>query len=119
MKPLVRAALDELRDDPDAAAELREILDGVRVERLLNTTEAAERLGVHPDTLTKAAREGRVRGAVRQGVKLWRFKPSELEMLPPLAPDISTAGPRRASRRPGKSAAASAMLAGATRSRAA
>jgi excisionase family DNA binding protein len=42
----------------------------------LNTDEAAAMLGVHPKTLQRLARSGRIR-AYRIG-KLWRFQASDL-----------------------------------------
>jgi excisionase family DNA binding protein len=68
-------------------------LDGGRA---LTTKEAAERLGIHRNTLCQAARDGRVRGAFRTGAsgKLWRFRERELELLPPHT-SLTPAGPGR------------------------
>ena len=46
-------------------------------ERLLNLREAADLLGVHPDTLKRRARAGEV-PAFRYD-KCWRFRASELD----------------------------------------
>ena len=61
-------------------------------EPLLKTEQAATLLGVHPKTLQKLAREGKV-PAKRIG-DLWRFRASELDVwlrsavssTPPLVP---------------------------------
>ena len=49
----------------------------VRFPELMNTTQAAEFLGVDVYTLRKWARDGSVR-AYKVGPKLWRFQKSEL-----------------------------------------
>ena len=106
---LVDLIVEELREHPEKADAIRAVLEDARDERLLTTSEAADLLGVHPDTLTRAAREGRCRGAQRAGVKLWRFRSSELEILPPQPPDITAVGNGHPTRRPGRSPAASAI----------
>jgi len=61
-------------------------------EPLLTTEEAARLLGIHPKTLQKFARAGKV-PAIRIG-DLWRFRASELDLWvraalsssPPLVP---------------------------------
>ena len=50
---------------------------GVSFERVLNTEEAAALLQIHPKTLQKLAREGRV-PCFRIG-DLWRFRASALD----------------------------------------
>jgi excisionase family DNA binding protein len=80
---LVLAILDELRANPGARRELRTLLDERKSnDRLLSPSEAAEHLGVHPKTLTRAAAAGRVAGAKRVG-RHWRFDPAELALEPP------------------------------------
>jgi excisionase family DNA binding protein len=80
---LVLAILDELRANPGARQELRTLLDERKSgDRLLSPHEAAEHLGVHPKTLTRAAAAGRVAGAKRVG-RHWRFDPAELALEPP------------------------------------
>lgn len=88
---LVLAILDELRANGDARQELRTLLNERKSNnRLLSPNEAAERLGVHPKTLTRAAAAGRVAGARRVG-RHWRFDPAELGLEPPSG---SSAPPR-------------------------
>ena len=106
---LVDLIVEELRRHPEKADEIRAVLEDTCDERLLTTSEAADVLGVHPDTLTRAAREGRCRGAQRAGVKLWRFRSSDLEILPPQLPDIAAVGNGHPTRRPGRSPVASAI----------
>jgi excisionase family DNA binding protein len=106
---LVDLIVEELRRHPEKADEIRAVLKDTGDERLLTTSEAADVLGVHPDTLTRAAREGRCRGAQRAGVKLWRFRSSELEILPTRRPDITAVGNGNPTRRLGRSPVASAI----------
>jgi excisionase family DNA binding protein len=88
---LVVAILDELRANPGARRELRTLLDERKSnDRLLSPSDAAEHLGVHPKTLTRAAAAGRVAGARRVG-RHWRFEPAELALEPPRG---ASAGPR-------------------------
>jgi excisionase family DNA binding protein len=83
---LVLAILDELRADPGARQELRTLLNERKAnDRLLSPNEAAERLGIHPKTLTRAAAAGRVAGARRVG-RHWRFDPADLGLQPPSGP---------------------------------
>ncbi len=49
----------------------------VDFERLLDSDEAASLLKIHPKTLQRMAREGRIAGI--QIGKLWRFRASDLE----------------------------------------
>ena len=81
---LVLAILDELSANPEACQELLRALLNARTsdDRLLTPREAAEHLGVHPKTLTRAAAAGRVAGARRVG-RHWRFDPTELALEPP------------------------------------
>ena len=46
-------------------------------EQLLDTTEAAAVMKIHPKTLQKLARRGNIHG-IRVG-KLWRFRPSDIQ----------------------------------------
>jgi excisionase family DNA binding protein len=50
---------------------------GRGAERLLNSNQAAEFLGVHPRTLQRMVNRGEIAG-VRVG-KLWRFVPSAIQ----------------------------------------
>ncbi|MDX8151875.1 helix-turn-helix domain-containing protein [Patulibacter brassicae] len=69
------------------------------IEQLLTATEAAAKLRLHPVTLRKMAREGRVLGAIRVGGR-WRFEPDcTVEPLQrPTAPEPAPR-PRPAARR--------------------
>jgi excisionase family DNA binding protein len=104
MSALIDAILAELASDPAARTELRDALavaDDQNGGRLLTPTEAAQRLGITYDTLIKAARAGRVPGAHKAGVKLWRFRERELELLPVPMSHLGAAGagrPRRPAR---------------------
>lgn len=95
MSAFIDALVKELAEDPEARARLREALATQPAARMLQTREAAARLGVHPNTLARAAREGRVPGARKAGPKLWVFDESELQMLPPIDEPIAPAGPGR------------------------
>lgn len=106
---LARAVLTDLAADPAAIEELRSLLDTAQAERMLKADEAADLLGVHPKTLTRAAGAGRVRGAQRVGARGWRFKASELELLPPEPTSVGPAGAGRGVRRPGPSSATAAI----------
>lgn len=115
---LARAFVEGLADDPEALAEIRRLL-GVRAAddppRLLTPEQAADRLGIHVNTLRKAARAGRVPGAVRAGAKLWRFHPDQLELLAPAGPDDpGSPGPGRGRRRHGPASAAARAILGAS-----
>ncbi len=54
--------------------------------RLLDTSEKAQQLGIHPETLVKMARAGRFKGAIKVG-REWRFPSESLEILPPAPGD--------------------------------
>lgn len=101
---LARVLLEELADDPEAREELRALLGAAESERLLKTAEAADRLGCHTKTLTDWAAAGRVRGAFLLG-REWRYRASELEVLPATPRTLPPAAPGRAVRRPGPSSA--------------
>lgn len=86
---LAAALLDAL--DDDALAQLAERLrPHLRpVENgpgLLTPEQAAHRLGLHPKTVARMAREGRLAGAVKVG-KGWRFRPDGLVPAPPRRPE--------------------------------
>lgn len=105
---LARAVLYELAHDPAAIDELRSLLHPDEPERLLSPKEAAERIGCNPKWLVRVAGEGRVPGAERHG-RLWKFRPSTLEILPPPPRSPVSAGAGRGARRAGASAAVNAM----------
>ncbi len=48
-----------------------------RIERMLDSCEAAAILRIHPKTLQRMARNGEIRGV--QVGKLWRFRSSDIE----------------------------------------
>lgn len=81
---LLLAALED-----DAVAELAERLrPHLNAEhRLLTATEAAERLGLHPKTVVRMAREGRL-PATKIG-NGWRFAPDQLHVTPRPRPEPS------------------------------
>lgn len=105
---VAQIVVGQLAADPAALEELRALLGSAEAERMLTTHEAAAQLGVHPTTLTRWANEGRVRGAYRIGARNWRFRASELEVLPATPRDLGEAGPGQG-RRPARSAAAAAI----------
>jgi excisionase family DNA binding protein len=83
-RPFLAALIAELQDDESAKRDLAEALrpylasvqDGEYAERLLNVTEKAAQLGLHPDTLVRMARENRIRAA-KVG-REWRFRSVDL-----------------------------------------
>jgi excisionase family DNA binding protein len=76
------AALLRQLDNEDVG-ELRRLLgvDVVREGRLLDAPEKARQLGIHPNTLVRMAREGRI-PATKVG-RSWRFAADTTEILPP------------------------------------
>lgn len=70
--------------DGDALRELAERLRPYLREedpgRLLDARGASERLGLHPETLSRMARTGRV-WAIKAG-REWRFRPDRLGIRP-------------------------------------
>jgi len=83
---LLALFLESLAQADDAlkrelAAYLRPYL-GDSPGRLLDASEKARQLGLHPETLVKMARTGRFRGAIKVG-REWRFPSENLETLPP------------------------------------
>ena len=83
MSALAEAVLDAFDDRALAqlADRLRPYLAGPDSHALLTPAAAAERLGLHPKTLVRAAGAGRVPGARRIGSG-WRFDPETLDVLP-------------------------------------
>jgi excisionase family DNA binding protein len=89
---ITKAILRDLAPDElaELASHLRPFLDRDRSNDLLTPTEAAQQLGVHVKTLTRAASAGRVPGAVKVG-RGWRFRTDELAMKPPASVSTATA----------------------------
>ena len=83
-RPALGAALVAALDD-DALAELAaRLLPHLHVDHddgLLTTAQAAVRLGLHPKTVERMARDGRL-VATKIGGR-WRFAPHELDATPP------------------------------------
>jgi hypothetical protein len=95
------------------AQRLIPLLRDANIDVLLSTAEAAARLGVHPKTLTRGARESRVPGARRVGHG-WRFDPARLDLLPVSTSRVrpttgSPARPRRTCRNDASSTAVAAI----------
>lgn len=98
--PLLAAILAELEcaDESlkrEVARQLRVHVGNDDPERLLDGSEKAAQLGLHPDTLARMARAGRVPGARKIG-REWRFPASRCEILP-VRPNasLSMVEPRR------------------------
>jgi len=96
LQTLVSALLDALDEDGlrELASRLRPYLhadDG----QLLAAADAAARLGLHPETLSRMARSGRVH-AIKVG-REWRFDPARLAVspLPVCRVSMPDAPPRR------------------------
>lgn len=89
------------------AERLRPHLDIDR--RLLTATQAADRLGLHPKTVVRMARDGRL-PAVKVGTG-WRFDPDQLHPTAPPPPEPARSRPalRVASRRAGERASVRAI----------
>lgn len=101
----------ELEADPAAREELREMIGATgapadTAEQWLSTRQAAERLGINYETCRRFAKTGRIVGAEWDGSR-WRFRSSELEIIP-LAP-LPGAGPGRGRRGRTTSNAAAAI----------
>ncbi len=102
--PLLAALLDALANaDETSKRELAEHLRPYLADdpgRLLNAVEKAEQLGLHPDTVARMARAGRLAG-VKVG-KSWRFRADRSEIQPvggnrtPAPPSLTP--PRRPAR---------------------
>lgn len=82
MSAYLSAVLADLEEDPAAPERPRALLTDDSPRGLLTPANAAERLGVHPKTLTRPAANGRVPGATRVG-RHWRFDPAMLALQPP------------------------------------
>ena len=80
--PFLDALRSELpRADDDSKREIADQLRPYLLDdpgRLLSASEKAEQLGVHPDTIAKWARDGRI-WAVKVG-KAWRFRADRSEI---------------------------------------
>lgn len=88
--------------DTEDVGELRRLLgvDRVRDGRLLDAAEKARQLGIHPNTLVRMAREGRI-AATKVG-RSWRFAAEASEILPPAtSPRLAIRDGRRRLRRSG------------------
>lgn len=84
--PLLTAILAELERADDSlkravARQLRPHIGDDDRERLLDAGEKAAQLGLHPDTLARMARAGRVPGAKKVG-REWRFPAGRYDILP-------------------------------------
>lgn len=76
---IAKAIVDELRDDPDALAELRRLVTASAADPiLLDVPKAARRLGKHPKTIERWCRDGRIEGARKVGAT-WRIPPDALD----------------------------------------
>jgi excisionase family DNA binding protein len=64
------------QDDDISTGGKKPVTDAGRCERLLDSTEAAQLLRIHPKTLQRMARKGQI-PAMQIG-KLWRFSGSAL-----------------------------------------
>lgn len=115
MRPLLGALLAEIEDDDAAKRELAEALrpylvsdlDDERLERLLNATDKAAQLGVHPDTLARMAREERI-WAEKVG-REWRFRPGDLPRSRHRITDHISPAPNVRRRRPNAPASVTAI----------
>jgi excisionase family DNA binding protein len=88
----ILASLDE--ETIRALAErLRPYLHGSEVGRLLTPAETAERLSLHPKTVVRMARDGRL-PAVKIGTG-WRFHADCLDIAPPRDATASAVTSRR------------------------
>lgn len=95
------AELDEL-----ACRELAELLRPYLTagpDHLLDAAEAAPPAKLHPDTLARMAREGRVKGAEKVG-REWRFPTGRLEISAPPCRSFRASRHRRRAARHGVSA---------------
>jgi hypothetical protein len=84
--PLLTAILAELERADDSlkrevARQLRPLIGDDDPGQLLDAGEKAAQLGLHPDTLARMARAGRVPGAKKVG-REWRFPPGRYDILP-------------------------------------
>jgi excisionase family DNA binding protein len=91
VRALVRAFLDALDDAAlnELAHRLHDHLEADTV-RLLDAREAADRLRLHPETVSRMARTGRI-SAVKVG-REWRFHADALDVQPADRPRAIAAG---------------------------
>ncbi len=110
MSALAEAVLEALDDESLArlADRLRPFLAPQHGHALLAPADAAKRLSVHPKTLVRAARAGRVPGARRVGSG-WRFDPDVLDLLSPATTTAPTMRPALARRTPTSTRAVDAI----------
>jgi excisionase family DNA binding protein len=66
----------EMKKPPDSVNGTVPVVER-RLERMLDSYEAAAVLRIHPKTLQRMARNGEIRGV--QVGKLWRFRSSDIE----------------------------------------
>lgn len=95
---LARVLVAELASDADALEELRGLLDvQPKRARLLTSEEAGERLHLHPRTVARMARDGRLAAEKPGGGRGWRFREDALHVLPVFtsAPGAQVRRPRR------------------------
>ena len=119
MKALTRAFLDELKGDEDAMRELAEALERCRPHResssdapgswTLDAKQKAAELGVHPDTLGKWVRAGRI-PAVKVG-REWRFRRGDLPKTRSHAENRAVVDVGTPRRRPSATASVAATVA--------
>lgn len=108
------AALDE-ETVAQLAERLRPHLDAPEVaDRLITAREAGERLGLHPKTITRMARAGRLH-AVKVG-RSWRFPAGQLVVAVPPSPLHANSSRPRRSVEPGPVASVRAIRGGASAS---
>ncbi len=84
--PLLAAVVAELSTAEvnlkrELAAALQPYLGAAVAERFLDINEKAEQLRLHPDTLARMARSGRIPAATKVG-REWRFPAGPTEILP-------------------------------------
>jgi excisionase family DNA binding protein len=91
------ASLATAGDDPkrELAEHLRPYLTA-GADRLLDVSEKAEQLRLHPDTVVKMARQGRL-PAIKVG-REWRFRADASTAPPSAVSRLSSPAPRRPSR---------------------
>jgi excisionase family DNA binding protein len=115
--PDLGAALLASLDDETIRAfaeRLRPYLDGNDRAELLTPAEAAERLRLHPKTVVRMARDGRL-PAIKIGTG-WRFHPDRLDIAPPSRPARIERPAPRAGRRADVEPASVAAIRGGERS---
>jgi excisionase family DNA binding protein len=106
------AALLDAFDEPalrEFADRLRPYLAG-EAGRLLDAREAAALVKLHPETLVRMARSGRV-SAIKAG-REWRFRADRLEVSPPVGRSVSPAPAARPRRAPARKRASTMAIRG-------